>query len=330
MRNLIALALLSGFCFLQSMEKEDNNSQPYEKRDEIGRLSRKSDSDFTNMVGHSDPAVGSFYIGGFSNEQPIILRRVPRVSVDNGALDYFRTSVEAVRAGENAPGRLDLMRLVYLREMFTGSNSAFRDLRLKTKRFFDVDNINLTMPLFIRPEVEFREEGKRLFANLGGKTCEWSTRAPLTNINADGIDPLYRQFYVYTTALQFAAMSADWDAMKLLLAMGADPEVTSEDLKLTPLELLFALVDWEQEQIGEQQGSSREVINQRKKAARGFVRQEWQNLIAEAQQLRHQLDKTNNTTTNFTAYCGPVPVMGAIAAMSWMVLFYLLMSRGSI
>ena len=263
MKNYIMLLPLISFVALQSMEKRED-AKPYAKREGVGKVSRIVDMTYRSFT-HTAEDIIRFYIGSALPDGSYRqLRRFPRSVI---GLDAEVTNIitQIILAFNTCTGvGRSPKRLVPFKDLFTNP---------PLNGYFDFRNKDVALPLFLHPDVEMELSDGALMCSQGdAMPFQWRTAGAAYGLCSTR--KTIKKFFVHATPLQFAAMSADWEAMEWLLENGANPQATTDDLKETPLQLLINLAKWEQ------RGSRNEESNQNEAAK--FVTDEWHKIMAKS------------------------------------------------
>ena len=242
--SLIFLVSLS-FC-AQGMETGQHT--PYSTRNDIGQIIRK----------HKD-ALGTdstFYIAGL-DEHHHYVKLTKIVGIGYDVLTTIQSAVKFI-----APY----------------NKSADQSRLGEFKKLLAADGLLLDKgrPLFVDPEVKFTKESNHFLAAKDTKKFIWQDLQKLYEKSRS--EPNFPRFFVCVTPLQFAAMSADWEAMEWLIQKGANPVAITADIGKTPLELLISLVSWEQENC--YNVADAEAIKRDRLSAKKFVIAQWNRMIA--------------------------------------------------
>ncbi len=263
-RSLTVLVLLTSFSLIGM---EARKVTPYASRDDIGRvaslgLERTYETGFA--YGHSSFRLGS------------------RIGQD-GRREYIRYSIP-VFSGDAG------LRVVRMLEAFGEVRPSIRAAGAERKRrqkldrsfteFFRDHSINDSLYFLYRPGVEI--SGWK--ATIGQYSHEYRGAGPIWSNESSR-----PEFFVRLTPLQIAAMSGDWAAIERLVNRGANPDLVTPDVPQTPLELLITLVQWEQQELGNEHGESPETIELNQRAAEEFVRNEWTRLVENSRSLTRRL-----------------------------------------
>ena len=228
---------------------------PYQNRDEIGTYKRKV------LIGRGDH--NSYVIHDADNNgiMEAIYYRMPTL------WNHLRNFKE----------------LSFLEEILPRySNQAIEKTRqtrlcnLLQEYYFNVSpgrNIDIGLPSFWHSSVIENDGGRKVLVRQLGGYRE-------LKIERDAYSPpVPESAIVRATLLQIAAAGGDWFTIEWAIRNGADPNAKTNDICKTPLELLIGLIQWEQQQLGEEREYSAQTIARKQKAAVEFVKAEWNQVL---------------------------------------------------
>ncbi len=252
-RSLSVIVLLSSISFIGMEASKD---KPYSNRDDIGRVALPG----------LDRTYQTCFMHGYSS-----FRLGSRIRED-GQREYIRYSIPVFP-------KAAVLSVVQMLTAFSQVRPSIRDSSAEQERlerldtsfeeYFRDHSINDSFYFLYRPEVGIND-----WAAMGQPG---STRNGAGTLWSN--DSLRSEFFVRLTPLQLLAMSADWAAIERLLNRGANPDLATDDVPQTPLELLIALVQWEQQELGNERRDSPETIELNQRAAEEFVGNEWTRLV---------------------------------------------------